>query len=66
VFATFVPNKVVLRSGGDVARLAPFTNAQHAIGGRATAYVCTNHLCRLPTGNSAKVREFLGTAAPAR
>ncbi len=59
VFASFVPNKVVLHSGGDVAAIAPFTKAQRAIGGKATAYVCTNHLCRLPTGDPAKVRELL-------
>ncbi len=58
VFTSFVPNKVVLRSGGEVARIAPFTAAQSAVGGRATAYVCTNHLCR-PTGDPAKGRELL-------
>jgi uncharacterized protein YyaL (SSP411 family) len=59
VWASFVPNKVVLRSGGDMTRIAPFTEAQRAIGGRATAYVCTNHLCRLPTGDPAKVQKLL-------
>jgi len=60
VFSTFVPNKVVLHSGADIAAIAPFSKAQRAIGGKATAYVCTNHLCRLPTANPAKVRELLG------
>ena len=59
VFASFVPNKVVLRSGADVDRIAPFTAAQRAVGGRGTAYVCTNHLCRLPTGDPATVRALL-------
>jgi uncharacterized protein YyaL (SSP411 family) len=59
VWASFVPNKVVLHSGADVAAIAPFTKAQRAIGGKATAYVCTNHLCRLPTGNPERVRELL-------
>ena len=59
VFAPFVPNKVVLRSGGDVARIAPFTELQRAIGDKATAYVCTNHLCQLPTGDPAKVQKLL-------
>ncbi len=66
VFASFVPNKVVLRSGGEVARIAPFTEAQRAVGGRGTAYVCTNHLCRLPTGDPAEVRELLEVEVPAR
>ena len=59
VFSTFVPNKVVLHSGADIAAIAPFTKAQRAIGGKATAYVCTNHLCRLPTGDAAKVKALL-------
>ena len=60
VFSSFVPNKVVLRSGSEIARIAPFTERQRAVGGRATAYICTNQLCRLPTGEPAKVRELLG------
>jgi uncharacterized protein YyaL (SSP411 family) len=59
VFASFVPNKVVLHSGSDVSRIAPFTEVQRAIRGNATAYVCTNHLCRLPTGDPAKVQKLL-------
>ena len=59
VFASFVPNKVVLRSGADVNRIAPFTRMQKAIGGKATAYVCTNHLCKLPTNDPAKVTSLL-------
>jgi uncharacterized protein YyaL (SSP411 family) len=60
VFASFVPNKVVLHGGPDVARIAPFTKLQRAIGGKATAYVCTNRLCRLPTGDPTNVRKLLG------
>jgi uncharacterized protein YyaL (SSP411 family) len=59
VFALFGPNKVVLHSGADIAAIAPFTKAQRAIGGKPTAYVCTNHLCQLPTGDSTKVGELL-------
>jgi uncharacterized protein YyaL (SSP411 family) len=62
VLASFVPNKVVLHSGADIAAIAPFTKAQRAIGGKATAYVCTNYLCRLPTDDSGKVRKLLGDA----
>src|SRR4051794_33841490 len=63
VFAAFVPNKVVLHSGADIAAIAPFTKAQRAIGGKATAYVCTNYLCRLPTADREKVRELLAGAS---
>src|SRR4051794_38447709 len=59
VWASFVPNKVVLHGGADVARIAPFTEAQRAIGGKPTAYVCTNHLCRLPTRDPERVRQLL-------
>ncbi|HSP14083.1 MAG TPA: thioredoxin domain-containing protein [Thermoanaerobaculia bacterium] len=60
VFSSFVPNKVVLRSEAAIARIAPFTKEQKAISGRATAYVCTSHLCKLPTTDPAKVSELLG------
>jgi len=55
VFTNFVPNKVVL----GVSKLAPFTQSQKPIGGRATAYVCTNYACKLPTTDAAKVAEML-------
>ena len=60
VFGSFVPNKVVLRSDAAIERFAPFTEAQKAIDGRATAYVCTNYICRLPTSDPKRVREMLG------
>jgi uncharacterized protein YyaL (SSP411 family) len=63
VFAGFAPNKVVLhRPPGDTAAIvaiAPFTKEQQPIGGKATAYVCTNYMCKLPTTDAAKVRELM-------
>jgi uncharacterized protein YyaL (SSP411 family) len=59
VFSSFVPNKVVLRAEAGIARIAPFTKEQKAIGGKATAYVCTNHLCRLPSTDPRRVSELL-------
>jgi uncharacterized protein YyaL (SSP411 family) len=56
VFAGFVPNKVVLRAP---LKLAPYTEQQKPLRGRATAYVCTNYLCKLPTTDAAKVGELL-------
>lgn len=55
VFANFVPNKVVLGP----TKLAPFTERQKPIGKKATAYICTNYLCKLPTTDPAKVSELL-------
>jgi uncharacterized protein YyaL (SSP411 family) len=59
VFSSFVPNKVVLHSGANIASIAPFAKAQRAIGGKPTAYVCTHYLCRLPTNDPEKVHELL-------
>jgi uncharacterized protein YyaL (SSP411 family) len=59
VFSSFVPNKVVLRAEAGIARIAPFTKEQKAIGGKATAYVCTSHLCKLPSTDPRRVSELL-------
>jgi uncharacterized protein YyaL (SSP411 family) len=56
LFAQFVPNKVVLQSG---VSAAPFTKEQKPIGGKPTAYVCTNRLCKLPTSDPQKMIELL-------
>jgi uncharacterized protein YyaL (SSP411 family) len=62
--AIFLPNKVVLHrpdsEGPAIARLAPFTSDQAALDGRATAYVCLNQACRVPTHDIGHMLEFLG------
>jgi uncharacterized protein YyaL (SSP411 family) len=63
VFDSFVPNKVVLHSDTGIARIAPFTKEQTALSGKATAYVCTNRLCKLPTSDPRKVRMLLDEPA---
>ena len=50
----YLPNLVVLlKSIGDatppLAEIAPFTEEYHAIDGAATAYVCRDYVCNLPT-----------------
>jgi uncharacterized protein YyaL (SSP411 family) len=60
----FIPNKVVLlrspdRSGPGVERLAEFTKHQTAIDNKATAYVCLNYNCKLPTTDAAEMLELL-------
>ena len=51
----FLPGKVVLLRPADkktsaaIIRLAPYTEFMIAKNGRATAYVCTNFICKLPT-----------------
>ena len=63
----FVPNKVVLyRPAGEsepaVTKIAAFTKPQVAIGDKATAYVCTNYVCKLPTTEPAKMVKLLTTS----
>ena len=52
----FMPNKIVLmRPGGvahsDIETVAPYVHPYSSINGRATAYVCTNFTCALPTND---------------
>jgi len=60
----FLPNKVVLLNPGErespeIAKLAEFTKSQLSIDGRATAYVCMNYNCKLPTTDINKMLELL-------
>lgn len=60
----FIPNKVVLLKPTDqkepeITRLAQFTKYQSSRDGKATAYVCLNYACKLPTTDSAKMLELL-------
>ena len=62
--AHFLPNKVVLLNPGErespeIAKLAEFTKNQSSIGGRATAYVCMNYNCKLPTTDINKMLALL-------
>ncbi len=43
-----------------IARLAPFVRALTARDGKATAYVCRNQACSMPTTDPAKMLETLG------
>jgi uncharacterized protein YyaL (SSP411 family) len=60
----FVPNKVVIFSPDehrlpDIVRFAEFVNNQKTIDGRATAYVCRQYACDLPTTDIGKMLELL-------
>ena len=61
----FLPNKVVLLNPGErdspeTAQLAAFTGNQPSLGGKATAYVCLNYACKLPTTDINRMLELLG------
>jgi uncharacterized protein YyaL (SSP411 family) len=61
----YLPRKVVLfrpegRVRPDIVHLAEFTRHQRSIDGRATAYVCLNYNCQLPTTDLSTMLELLG------
>jgi uncharacterized protein YyaL (SSP411 family) len=62
--AVFVPSKVVLFRPAleilpDIERIAPFLKSQLSIGSKATAYVCSNYSCQLPTNDINKMIALL-------
>jgi len=60
----FLPNKVLIFRPDDdpatITKLAPYTKTQASKGGKATAYVCRNFTCELPTTDIMKMLESLG------
>jgi uncharacterized protein YyaL (SSP411 family) len=61
----FVPNKVaILVDSGEetpaILRLAEFTKNLSTISGSATAYVCANNACDLPTTDPSRMLDLLG------
>jgi len=61
---SFIPNKVVVMRGqkddGKITRIAGFTKACAPVDGKPTAYVCTQHACKLPVTDPSKMLELLG------
>lgn len=59
----YSPNKVLLFKGtGDapgITAIAEFTKGQSSLNGKATAYVCLDHVCNLPTTDLNKALELL-------
>ncbi len=59
----YVPRKVVLlRPKGDrpdISEIASYTGPQKPKDGRATAYVCQNYACELPTTSVEKMKKLL-------
>ncbi|MGQ0793652.1 MAG: thioredoxin domain-containing protein [Deltaproteobacteria bacterium] len=60
----FIPNKVVLltdgRDNSEIAKIAEFAKHQVILKGRATAYVCLNYQCNLPTNDPEQMLKLLG------
>ncbi len=56
VSTRFLPNKILLLADGgtgqkQLARWLPFVAGAHRMKDRATAYVCENYICKLPTAD---------------
>jgi uncharacterized protein YyaL (SSP411 family) len=65
LYSKFIPNKVVVlrpsnEQSPEIVKLAEYTNDQGSIDGRATAYVCRNYACQLPTTDPAVMLSQLG------
>ena len=60
----FLPNKILLLADGgpgqaQLARWLPFLAGVRPKQGRATAYICENYVCKLPTGDTGVVARLL-------
>ncbi len=62
----FLPNKILLLADGgagqqQLARWLPFVAGAHRMQDRATAYVCENYVCKLPTADPQMMARLLDT-----
>lgn len=56
----FLPNKaVVLIFGREIARISPFAGELVQLEGKATAYICRDHVCQLPTTSPERMTDLL-------
>ena len=61
----FIPNKVVIlrpieQDSPEITNLAKYAKDQSSLNGKATAYVCLNHSCNVPTTDINRMLELLG------
>ncbi|PKN20963.1 MAG: thioredoxin domain-containing protein [Deltaproteobacteria bacterium HGW-Deltaproteobacteria-6] len=60
----YVPNKIVVfrpesSAHPDIETIAPFVQSHASVNGQATAYVCSNFTCSLPTTDPQQMMELL-------
>ena len=66
----FAPAKIVVfrpddpKGAAEIIGMAPYTRYMVPIDGKATAYVCTNFVCRLPTTDISRMLANLQGANP--
>ncbi|MAS95859.1 MAG: thioredoxin domain-containing protein [Verrucomicrobiales bacterium] len=62
----FIPNKVLLHRSEENAaaltKVAPYTETQTSLDGKATAYVCQNFACQVPTTSIDEMLKSLGVS----
>ncbi len=64
IHSKFLPNAVVLfhqtgKAGEAIEKIVPFLEVQVAIGGKATAYVCENYVCKQPVNEIGALQKLL-------
>jgi hypothetical protein len=64
--ARYIPNKIILLADGGegqqfLIRRLPFIETVKMRGGKATAYICENYACKLPTSDLSVMAKLLGT-----
>ena len=64
VFKRYIPNKIILLADGGegqkiLAKHFSFIESVVMIDGKATAYICENYVCQLPTSDVAVMVSFL-------
>jgi len=59
----FEPRLALLRAGGPMTALAPWTAEHGPIKGKAAAYLCEDHACRQPTTDAEVLRNMLASGA---
>jgi uncharacterized protein YyaL (SSP411 family) len=65
----FLPNKIVVFRGTDerpseIEAVADYTKQHLSLDGKATAYVCVNYSCEIPTTDASRMLELLGEKNP--
>jgi uncharacterized protein len=59
IHGKFLPNKIVALTDDRLVELMPYTKGMKPIDGKATAYVCVNHACKLPTNDCSLLLKLL-------
>jgi uncharacterized protein YyaL (SSP411 family) len=64
IWKEFIPNKVVIlrpteEESPEIVKFAKFTQSMKSIKKKATAYICLNYACKIPTTDLRKMLEFL-------